>query len=134
MINCVFLYKICCPFLQTFFIKYLVHFYKHSYQISCPFFQTFFIKYVVHFNKHSLSNILSIFANILYQIFCPFLKKHSLSNILSIFANILYQISCPILQTLFIKYLVHFCKRSLSNILSIFTNHCVVCFSSIYGF
>jgi hypothetical protein len=29
------------------------------YQISCPFLQTFFIKYFVHFYKHSLSNILS---------------------------------------------------------------------------
>ena len=87
-----FLYQISCPFLQTFFIKYLVHFFKCFlsniisiftnvlYQISCSFFQTFFIKYVVHFSKLSLSNILFIFSNVFfyYQIY-----------MLSIFTNVL---------------------------------------------
>jgi hypothetical protein len=42
------------------------------YQIYCPFLQTFFYKYLFNFYKPSLSNILSIFTNALYQISCPF--------------------------------------------------------------
>jgi hypothetical protein len=41
---------------------------------------------------------------------------------LPIFANVLYQISCPFLQTFFIKYLVYFHKSSSWNILSIFSD------------
>jgi hypothetical protein len=94
---------------------------RFLYQISCPFLQTFFIKYLVHFYKRSLSDILSIFTNVLYQISFKFYKR-SLSNILSIFTNVLYQICCPFLQMFFIKYVVHFYKRFLTNMLSIFTN------------
>jgi hypothetical protein len=47
-------------------------------------------------------------------------NKRSFTNIFSILTNLLYQISCPFLQTLFIKYLVHFNKRSLTNIFNIF--------------
>jgi hypothetical protein len=69
-------------------------------------FTNFFIKYLAHLCKRSLSNILSIFSNVLYQISCPFSQKfsmkyivhffrRSLSNNLSIFTHVLYQISCP---------------------------------------